>query len=404
MTITANGSHVVTAGDDGVVKAFNAGNGNEERKFEGSGGPVHAVAVSKNLQVLAAGGADKVVRVYTFNDGKVIGSIPASAPVRGLAFSSDGKMLIGVADDKTVTAWGVAFQPGQPLPEDFGKPVQQFTHADAALAATWTEKGELYTASADKTVRQWRVASNAPTRTFQHPNLVDAVAWSPDGKFLATACHDGVVRVFDVEKNAAAKSISAHTKPQPAPVYSVTWTSDGKRLISTSFDESAKMWDASSGSLVKEFKPFAPKGNEKGHTDQVFCAAVTKDGRFIATGSSDRKVKLWDTASGAVVREFTNPGIKGEPNQSHPGGIYQLRFTPDERHLVSVGPAPRNRGYVAVWTVADGKLAAAAELPAGSVYGLALSPDGKRLLLGCGPKVRQIPEAEAVVIPLPTQK
>src|SRR5262245_6418242 len=400
VTATANGSHVVTAGDDGFVRAFNAGNGNEERKFEGATGPIHAVAVSKNVQVLAAAGADKTVRLYTFNDGKEIGTIPGAATIRGLAFSADGKLLAGAAEDKTVTVWNVAFQPGQPMAEDFGKPVQQFTHGAAVLAAAFAEKGELFTGSTDKTVRQWKVAANAPTRTFQHPNLVDAVAWSPDGKLLATGCHDGNVRVFDVEKNAATKTIAAHTAPQPAAVYSVVWTADGKQLLSTSYDRSLKLWDANIGSLVREFKPFAEKGNEKGHTDQVFCAAITKDGKFIASGGSDRKIKLWDAASGVVIREFPNLNIKGEPGQSHPGGVYQLRFTPDEKYLVSAGPAPRNSGYVAVWTVADGKLAGSMDVANGPVFGLALTPDGKYALLGCGPNVRQVPEAEWILVPL----
>jgi WD40 repeat protein len=354
--------------------------------------------------VLATAGADKTVRVYTFNDGKEVGTITAAAPVRGLALSADAKLLVGVGDDKAVTAWGVAFTPGQPLPEDFGKVVQQFTHGDAALAAAFTEKGELYTGSADKLVKQWKVAANVPTRNFQHPNLVDAVAWSPDGKLLATGCHDGILRTFDIEKNAPVKTINAHTMPAPgAAIYSVTWTSDGKQLLTTSFDKSLKLWDATSGTLVREFKGYAEKTNEKGHQDQVFCAAITQDGKLIASGSSDRRIKLWDAASGNVVREFAHPTIKGEPNQSHPGGIYQLRFTTDEKYLISVGPAPKNRGYVAVWSVADGKLVAGTDIPFGPVYGMALSPDGKNLLLGCGPKVRQVSEAEAVVIPVPTK-
>jgi WD40 repeat protein len=401
LVATADAAHVVTAGDDGFVRSFNASNGTEERKFEGVGGPVFAVAVSKNMQLLAAAGADKIVRLYTFNDAKVIGTIAASAPVRGLSFTADAKMLVGVADDKTVTVWGVAFQPGQPPPEDFGKVVQQFTHGDAALAAVFADKGELFTGSADKTIRQWKVASNASTRSFQHPNLVDAVAWSPDGKQLATACHDGIMRVFDVEKNAAVKTINAHTMPQAAAIYSVVWTADGKNLVSTSYDRSIKIWDATSGNLVREFKPFAEKGNEKGHTDQVFCAAITKDGKLIASGSSDRKIKLWNAADGTFLREFANPNIKGEPGQSHPGGIYQLRFTPDEKYLVSAGPSPKNQGYVAVWSVADGKFIAGTPVAAGPVFGLALHPDGKSLLIGCGPRVRQVPEAEAAVMPVP---
>lgn len=401
VTVTANGSHVLTAGDDGAVKAFNAANGNEERKFEGATGPVYAVAVSKNVQVFAAVGSDKIVRLYTFADGKEVGTIPVPAVVRGLAFTADAKMLVGVADDKSVTAWNVAFQPGQLVPEEFGQVVQQFAHADAALAVAVTDKGEVFTGSADKTLKQWRVAANVPTRSFQHPNLVDAVAWSPEGKTLATAGHDGVVRLFDVEKNAAAKVINAHTTPQPNPVYSVVWSADGKQLVSASFDKSMKLWDATTGALVREFKPFDEKANPKGHTDQVFCVALTKDGKFVASGSSDRRIKLWDAATGAVIREFAHPTLKGEPGQSHPGGIYQLRFTPDEMLLVSVGPAPRNQGHVAVWNVADGKLIAGTEVPFGPVFGLALSPDGKSLLLGCGPKVRQVSEAEAVIIPLP---
>jgi WD40 repeat protein len=401
---TPDGARVIVTGDDGVVHILNAAYATEERKIEGATGPLYALALSKNAQVLATAGADKTVRLYTFGDGKVVGTLTAAAPIRGLVFSADAKLLVGDADDKTVTAWSVAFQAGQPMPDDFGKVVQQFAHGDAVTGVAFADKGELYTGSADKTVRQWRVAASVPTRNFQHPNLVDGVAWSPDGKLLATACHDGIVRIFDVEKNAPTKSINAHTTPAPpSAVYSVTWTTDGKQLLSTSFDKSMKLWDATSGNLVKEFKGFDEKTSPKGHTDQVFCAAITKDGKLIASGGSDRRIKLWNAADGTVIREVPNPEIKGEPGQSHPGGIYQLRFTPDEKFLVSAGPAPRNQGYVAVWNVADGKLVSGQLLSIGPVFGLALSPDGKGLLLGCGPKVRQVSEAEAVLLPLPVK-
>jgi hypothetical protein len=56
---------------------------------------------------------------------------------------------------------------------------------------------------------------------------------------------------------------------------------------------------------------------------------------------------------------------------------------------------------MAVWNVADGKLVSGQLVQFGPVFGMALSPDGKSVLLGCGPKVRQVPEAEAVLLPLP---
>lgn len=407
LTVTPNGVSLLVAGDDKIVRSLNASNGAEERKYEGAEGPIFAVAMSRNGQFIAAAGADKIVRLYTANDGKLVGTVTMAAPVRGLAFAPPSPtapntlMLVGVGDDKTVTAWDVTNQIGQPLAEDFGKVVQQFTHAAPALAVAIGEKGELFTGSADLTAKQWKIPSPVPTRNFQHPNLVDAVAWSPDGKQLATACHDGILRVFDVEKNTTLKAINAHTQPQPSAIYAVVWSPDGKQILTTSFDQSMKLWDVAGGTMVREFKAFAEKTFVKGHSDQVFCATFTKDGKFLFSGSSDRTIKMWNVADGNVLREFPNPTIKGEPNQSHPGGVYGLKLSADERVLYSAGPAPKNTGYVAAWTVADGKFVAATPTDFGPIFSLALTPDGKSLLLGCGPRVRQTPEATAVAIPVP---
>ena len=77
--------------------------------------------------------------------------------------------------------------------------------------------------------------------------------------------------------------------------------------------------------------------------------------------------------------ELVNPGLKprAAPLPSHPGRVYGVRFTPDGKHLVSAGGAPGGKGSVAVWTVSDGKLLMSQEVPGGTCYGLALSPDGK---------------------------
>src|SRR5262249_8507351 len=143
-----------------------------------------------------------------------------------------------------------------------------------------------------------------------HPNFVDAVAFNPAGTQLATGCHDGAVRIFDVAKGQQLRQINAHTQPQPAPGYCVAWTSDGKQLVSRSLDKSLKLWDATSGNLVREFKAFKEKDFEKGHRDGVFCVAISPDGKRLASGSSDRSIKLWDVAKGTVERDFVSPNVK----------------------------------------------------------------------------------------------
>lgn len=401
--LASNGTHLFVGSDDSVVRAFNAGNLNEEKKFEDVTGSTYSIAHSKNGQILAMGGADKKIRLYQFNDAKPIATIPASSVVRCLAFHPNNNIVLAITEDKQMTAWNITHQPGQPLPDEFGTILQQWTLPDSAAGVNIGENGETFVSLADKTVKQYKIALNTPIRNVPgHPNLVDAVAFSPDGKYLASGCHDGLLRVFETEKFTTFKTIQAHNAPAPpAAIYSVTWSPDSKQILTTSFDKSMKLWDVAGGKLIQEFKGFTAKTFERGHEDQVFTATFSKDGKTIFSGSSDRRIKKWNATNGTVIADFANPAIKGEPNLAHPGGIYGLRLTDDGKYLISVGPAPKNKGFVAVWNSVDGKLVSATETNTGPIYSVVLTADGKNIIVGCGPKVRQVPEADAVVLPLP---
>jgi WD40 repeat protein len=388
-------THILTAGDDRNAVLWNATTGARERVFEGATAGLNAVAVSKNGVLVATGGAEAIVRVYTYADGKQIAQLKAPGPVRGLAFSANNLTLAAACADRSLVAWNVGYNPGQPLPAEFGRLMQAFAHDasahDLVLAA---DNVTLYSASADKTIRQWKIASEVPTRTFPHPREVDAVAFDPKGTVLATGCHDGNVRLLDVAKGTALKDIKAHAPAAaPAnetnPVYCLAWNPAGTQLISGSKDASLKLWDATSGKLVKEFRAYKEKEFEKGHREPVFCVAFSPDGKMVASGSAglERALKLWNVADGTVIRDLVNPGLKpppGGPPQAHPGWVYGLKFTPDGKYLISAGEAPRHRGYLGVWSVADGKLLYGEEMALGSFYSLALSPDGRQIAVAAG--------------------
>jgi WD40 repeat protein len=393
LTLVPFQTHLLTAGADQTVKLWNINNGNSERTYEGAEKAVGAVAVSRNNVLVAAGGADKIVRVYNYADAKLLGSFKVGATIRSLAFSPNNQTLAAVCADNSLITWNVVYNQNQPAPADFGKKLQTFTHAKGATDVVFApDNVTLYSGGKDKTVKSWKVALEAPTKNFPHPNHVDAVAFNSTGTLLATGCHDGILRIFDVAKGQQLKQVNAHVTPNNTGIYCLAWSPDDKQIVTGSIDYSLKLWDANTGAMVREFKPYKEKVFEKGHDDSVYCVAFSPDGKNIASGGAERLIKLWNVADGSVIRDFVNPKIKvpakSKP-QSHPGWVYSLRFTKNGKHLVSVGDSRDNKGYLAVWTTATGKPVHAEEMAFGAFYGVAISPDGKTLALGGGPKGRE---------------
>jgi WD40 repeat protein len=415
LTIVPANTHVLTAGADKVAKLWNLASGVKEREFLGATAPLRSVAISKNGLLLAAGGADQTVRVYQFADAKEIGAVKLAGEVKALGFTPNNLALTASSAGKTLEAWGVPFIAGQPLAPEFLKSVQSFTTADVLSDFTIAaDNASIYSAGQDKAMHVWKLASPVPTRNFAYGTIVDAVAFQPKGTLLAAAGHDGKVRFYDLVKNVQVKEITAHISiiqknNVPQPIYSLTFSADGKQLLSSSYDNSLKLWDVAGGTLVREFKAHKEKDFEKGHQEPIYSAAFSPDGKFIASGSSglERNIKIWDASNGNVVRDLANPNYKvipPFPPASHPGSVTNLRFTKDGKHLISVGDAPGNKGFIAVWDWQAGKMISSDTLQLGVFYGLALAPDEKSIAVTAGNRDRKFASPEfnaAYVLKLP---
>jgi hypothetical protein len=178
----------------------------------------------------------------------------------------------------------------------------------------------LASAGLDGTVRLWDAASGQELFTLQgHKGWVTGAAFSPDGRRLASAGGDGTVRLWDVAAGREVLTLQGHR----APVKGVAFSPDGRRLASAGADGTVRLWDAAGGQELLTLK---------GHTSFVVSVAWSPDGRRLASGAGDGTVRLWDAAAGREVLAL----------KPHPAGYAYVAFSSDGRRLASgCGGTPR---------------------------------------------------------------
>lgn len=161
------------------------------------------------------------------------------------------------------------------------------------------------------------------------------------------------------------REIKDKEKAHTALVHSLALSPDGKLLASAGFDDVVKVWEFPSGKLLRELKA---KDGKDGHTAPVYCVAFNKDGTLLASSSHDKTIRLWNPADGKAIRE-----IKG-----HGGLVDSITFSPDGKLLASASEDKTVR----LWNPADGKEVKNLGSLAKSGYAVAFSPDGKLLAAG----------------------
>jgi eukaryotic-like serine/threonine-protein kinase len=284
------------------------------------------VSVSPNGRYIAiAGGESAMVRLP---DGNT-----RSFPVRGtrvIAFDATSTKLVTAGNDGVARVWALD---GALLSELRG-------HRGPILDARFSPDGrELATASDDRTVRVWNLAtSTAPAALPCHDATVVSVRFSPSGDKLLTASADATACLLS--RAGTEWAIERHIKGHTAPINSAEWSPDGKFIVTASDDGTARVWSAEHGKPV-----LAALRHEPGTTVQI--AAISSSG-LVVTAGSDLVVRIWELPT-VLPEDGATPPAPKLPRKlaGHSSRILTAAFSADERYLVTGG----FDGLAKVWAI-----------------------------------------------------
>jgi WD40 repeat protein len=363
--VSPDGKKLATIGRGSAVRLWDLTTGKEALAWPGHHAAVLSVAFSPDGKALASRGLDDFVRTWDLPSGRPAHSLPTfGAPpweeLRGfhghrtrlLAFSADGKTLVAAGssehgrdtaaaylwdarsgklrrrvpgtfrwaealdlspDGRTLAfahRWGVELWS---LPERQARVLDSYAGAQrfrpTVLAVAFSPDGRtLASGGTDKHIHFWDYPTGRHLRSLAaHDVQVSGLAYSPDGNLLASCGDwaaksnkgDPTIRLWEAGTGTLVRTLTGHEGAVPC----VAFSPDGRTLASAGEgDRTVRLWDVFTGQ---------PLGVLKGHTGPVYCVAFAPDGRALASGSADTTVLLWDVRPWAPSLPATAPGPDG---------------------------------------------------------------------------------------------
>lgn len=248
-------------------------------------------------------------------------------------------------------------------------------HADLVRAAAFSSDGKWLAVAGGPAgrfgeIKIWNVEAATPrlVSTLRgHADAILSIAFSPDAATIASASYDKLVKLWDVATGKETRTLKEHSDA----VYTVAFTSDGKYVVSGAGDRTIKIWDVESGHRLETISD---------PLDAIYTVAVHPSGGQIAAAGADKMIRTWDwspSRADVATSAGTTPTLRAS-TFAHGDAVLRLTYSRDGSTLVSAG-ADR---VIKVWDAATLREKALLEPQPDWVMGLALSSDGRWLAAG----------------------
>lgn len=384
---TQDGKYLATAGGNEAI-VWLATSGRKILNVIHQSG-INDLAFSSNGNYLITGSADNSAAVWEVPSGKELIRLRHGAAVGAVAFSPQGNYVATGSDDKTAAIWAlptsqksiqfgdklyinrVTFSPdtkyvatGAIESEDqdmariwdaaSGRPLVNVSHDHQVYSRSFY--GDyLATGSGDRTARIWQLPEGREVRRLPHQFEVRSVAFSPNGKYLATGTSGGgkSVHIWDVSTGSEAKRLEHNSA-----IGEIAFSGDSRRLVSSSFDNTTRVWTTDNGQEIMRL------------TRTASAVALNGDGSLLASGGFD--VTVWEVPSGRAI-----PVVKDLDEQKQ---VETLLFSPDGKYL-----ATSDGKTVRVWEVSSSGAREIARIQTSDwVRALKFSSEGEYLSIAAG--------------------
>ena len=434
LAYSPDGSRIVTASADGTARIWNASSGLCLLTLAGHMGSVNTAAFSFDGKSVATGGLDRTVRIWDAGSGSQTAILEGHyGAVLGVAFSPVDKTQLATAGkDGTAKLWDLSkCTVLKTMTSDTNSLNAVAFSPDGARIATASDSGyaKLWSVSSGADVTPLSPGQPKGPPTFWHQGQVSSVAFSPNGKLLATAGSvDGVVKIWQADSGEQVRALIGHT----SGVKSVSFSPDGGRIASASLDRTARVWDVASGAeLVMAQPPSAVK-----NTIVFGSIAYGPNGRFVTGGTGDGAAEVWDEGLGQNVAVLNGNFAETRLAFSGDGKLIAVRrnganriavrdtWSGVELFALALGSSGSNSTYAArfsangrflavtvfgkdetlqVWDVAQRRPAHDSIKIACVPNMISVSGDGGRVASICGSDLKVWESATGLALPLPPE-